>query len=444
MNSVAPLDSAAAPAHPAMRTAQLRTIVLLFVGYAACYYCRADLSVATPLLAEELGRQGLTHGEALRRLGSIVSFGVLAYAVGKFLLTGLGDYWGGRRNFLIGVGGAAAFTLLFGLSGTLPLFTLAWVGNRLTQSVGWAGLIKVSSRWFDYTVYGSIVGILSISYLVGDALARQQMGVLIAHGYGWRALFLFAAAVASITLLASFIWLRESRTDAGYPPARPNPLNLFAQSEAPPAGVWALLRPLLRSRAFLLVCVLSFACTIVRETFNAWTPQYLRDQLGFSMSSSATWSAVFPGVGVLSVLACGLLSDYLGLNGRPLLMFLGLSGAAAALVVLMGVHAGTSAGLFPVLMIGLVAFCLLGPYSYLGGAFALDFGGRQASAASSGIIDGIGYLGGVLAGDTVARIAQAYGWEGVFVALAVICALAALCAGILYVLNARAARSAHE
>ena len=75
--------------------------------------------------------------------------------------------------------------------------------------------------------------------------------------------------------------------------------------------------------------------------------------------------------------------------------------------------------------IGVVAFCLLGPYSYLGGAFALDFGGKQASAASSGIIDGIGYLGGVLAGDSVARLAVAFGWEGVFVALAVISAVAA-------------------
>ena len=96
--------------------------------------------------------------------------------------------------------------------GTLPLFTLAWVGNRLTQSIGWAGLIKVSSKWFDYSSYGSIIGILSISYLVGDALARQQMGMLIEHGYGWRALFVFAALVAAASrCLASLLWLRESR-----------------------------------------------------------------------------------------------------------------------------------------------------------------------------------------------------------------------------------------
>ncbi len=427
-----------------LRYGQLRTILLLFGGYAACYYCRADLSVATPLLVEELGKQGVSHSEAIVRIGSISSLGVLAYALGKLFLTGLGDYWGGRRNFLIGVGGAAVFTLLFAAGGTIPIFTLAWVGNRLTQSIGWAGLIKVSSKWFDYSSYGSIIGILSISYLVGDAAARQQMGMLIERGYGWRSLFLFAAIVAAVMLIASLLWLRESRAELGHTEAKPNPLNLFAAAESRPASVGALLLPLLRSRAFLLVCLLSFACTIIRETFNTWTPVYLRDHLGYSMAHSAGMSAIFPAVGVASVLLAGWLSDRLGLNGRSLLMFLGLTGTAAALLVLMSVRSGPSGALLAVVVIGVVAFCLLGPYSYLGGAFALDFGGKQASAAASGIIDGIGYLGGVLAGDTVARLSVAFGWEGVFVTLAAVSAVAAVCAGGLYVLNTRAAaRTTH-
>ena len=429
--------------HRSLRFGQTRTILLLFGGYAACYYCRADLSVATPLLADELGRHGVSHGQAIIHIGTISSLGVLAYALGKLFLTGLGDYWGGRRNFLIGVGGATLFTLMFAAGGTLPVFTLAWVGNRLTQSVGWAGLIKVSSRWFDYSSYGSIIGILSISYLVGDALARQQMSMLIERGYGWRALFLFAAIVAGAMLLANLWLLRESRVAEGHSEAQPNPLNLFAATHSRPASVAALLAPLLRSRAFLLVCLLSFACTIIRETFNTWTPVYLRDHLGYSMSDSAGLSAVFPGVGVVSVLIAGWLSDRLGLTGRSLLMFLGLAGSVAALLVLMTVRAGVSHALFPIVMIGVVAFCVLGPYSYLGGAFALDFGGKQASAASSGIIDGIGYLGGVLAGDSVARLAVAFGWDGVFVTLAGVSALATLCAGVLHLINTRAARTRH-
>ena len=424
---------------PSLRYGQIRTVLLLFGGYAACYYCRADLSVATPLLVEELGKRGVSHSEAIVRIGSMSSLGVLAYALGKLFLTGLGDYWGGRRNFLIGVGGATVFTLLFAAGGTIPMFTLAWIGNRLTQSIGWAGLIKVSSRWFNYSSYGSIIGILSISYLVGDAAARQQMGMLIERGYGWRSLFLFAAIVAGVMLIASLLWLRESRAELGHAEATPNPLNLFAASESRPASVGALLLPLLRSRAFLLVCLLSFACTIIRETFNTWTPVYLRDHLGYSLGHSAGMSAIFPGVGVASVLLAGWLSDRLGLNGRSLLLFLGLTGTAAALLVLMSVRSGPSGGFLAVVVIGVVAFCLLGPYSYLGGAFALDFGGKQASASASGIIDGIGYLGGVLAGDTVARLSVAFGWEGVFVILAAVSAVAAVCAGGLHVLNTRAA-----
>jgi OPA family glycerol-3-phosphate transporter-like MFS transporter len=429
--------SATSGTAPSLRAAQTRTIALLFAGYAACYYCRADLSVATPLLVEELGRHGVSHAAALIRIGSLSSFGVLAYAVGKLFLTGLGDYWGGRRNFLIGVGGATVFTLLFAAGGSFPVFSIAWLGNRLTQSIGWAGLVKVSSKWFDFTSYGSILGILSLSYLIGDALARQQMGLLIEHGYGWRALFLFAGVVTAVTLLANLLWLRESRTEEGYAAATPNPRNLFAATEAPPASVAALLLPLLRSRAFLLVCLLSFACTIIRETFNTWTPVYLREHLGYSMSDSASLSAIFPGVGALSVLGAGWLSDRLGLNGRSLLLFVGLTGTAAALLVLMSVRPGGGHALLGVTTIGAVAFCLLGPYSYLGGAFALDFGGKQASAASSGIIDGVGYLGGVLAGDTVARLAVSFGWDGVFVTLAAVSAVAAVCAGALHVINAR-------
>jgi hypothetical protein len=44
---------------------QFLTVALLFGGYAACYFCRADLSVAAPLLIDELGRRGVSHADAL-------------------------------------------------------------------------------------------------------------------------------------------------------------------------------------------------------------------------------------------------------------------------------------------------------------------------------------------------------------------------------------------
>src|SRR3984957_7181012 len=222
-------DASAGIATPrSRRLRQTLIIALLFGGYGSLYFCRADLSVATPLLVNELSKHGVSHGDAIIRMGGIASFGVLAYAFGKLFLTGLGDFWGGRINFLIGLSGATAFTLMFASHLSLPLFTVAWIGNRLTQSIAWAGLVKVSSKWFAFSSYGTIIGILSLSYLIGDAVARQCMGWLIHEGFGWRALFYFAAAVAGVLLAVNVLLLRESRTEEGYEEAQTNPLNLFA------------------------------------------------------------------------------------------------------------------------------------------------------------------------------------------------------------------------
>jgi OPA family glycerol-3-phosphate transporter-like MFS transporter len=169
---------------------------------------------------------------------------------------------------------------------------------------------------------------------------------------------------------------------------------------------------------------------------------YLHEHAGYSVSGAASLSAVFPGVGVASVLLCGWLSDRIGENGRATIMFFGFAASAAALLMLMYLPPGEAGAALAVGTIGLVAFCLLGPYSYLGGAYALDFGGKQGGAVSSGIIDGIGYLGGVLAGDTVARVAVTFGWKGVFLALGAVCMLAAAGAGYLYVWNANSRRAA--
>jgi OPA family glycerol-3-phosphate transporter-like MFS transporter len=78
-----------------------------------------------------------------------------------------------------------------------------------------------------------------------------------------------------------------------------------------------------------------------------------------------------------------------------------------------------------------VAFWLLGPYSLLAGAVALDFGGRRGSATAAGLIDTAGYLGAVLSGFAVGRIVETSGWPSAFRALAAVAA-ATLMAALAY------------
>lgn len=423
---------------------QLLVTALLFGGYAACYFGRADFSVSMPLLVDELARRGIGADVAVVRLGAVYSAGVLAYALGKVLLAGLGDFWGGRRSFLLALGGATLFTLLFSAGVSLPLFTLAWVGNRLSQSIAWAGALKVIGRWFDFRSHGVVVAIVSLSYLVGDALARQSMGYLVDRSATWADLFRYAGAILAIAFLLNLWFLRESRVEAGHDAAHPNPTNLYAAESAdgdrPRLG--ALLAPLLRSRAFALVCVLSFGSTIVREAFGVWLPVFLRDSVGYDTASAARLSAVFPAVGAVSVLLAGWGSDRIGPAGRPTLLLVGLLGTSAALGALYLLAPAVIGRPATVALVGLVAFCLIGPYTYLGGAIALDFGGARGGALASGIIDGIGYLGGTLAGVGVAKLAVHGGWQAVFVSLGAVTLLSAGAAGVLLALHGRAGRRA--
>jgi sugar phosphate permease len=294
------------------------------------------------------------------------------------------------------------------------------------QSLGWAGAVKICSRWFAFRGYGTIMAILSLSYLFGDAAAREFMGFLISHGIGWRGVFVTTAGVLAILLVAC-TRLRESPAEVGEAEPAENPANLF-QASAHPASLEKLLRPFFSSGVFWMACALSLGTTILRETFGLWTPTYLTQTAGMTPGDAAGASALFPFFGGLSVILCGWLSDRLGRSGRAALLAVSLVLATVALLVV-GTGLLHDSSIVPVLLVAVGGFLIVGPYSFLGGAIAMDFGGKAGAGTASGIIDGIGYLGGVLAGDTMARISVQFGWSGAFLALAGVAAISSFAAG---------------
>jgi len=405
------------------------TVALLVLGYSGYYFCRSDLSVVLPALIKDLAQHGITPNQAQIRLGFIASLGTVAYAFGKFFSGPLADTGGGRRNFLGGMAGSIFFTIIFALSGGFPLFTLAWIGNRLFQSQGWAGLVRVSSRWFSYSSYGSVMAVVSLSFLFGDAACRWMMSELLARGVGWRGVFYFSAGSLAVLLVTNALLLREGPEERGLPTPEVNPRNVYADEGQAggdeQGGVGAILRPLLTSFAFWLVCALAFGTTLLRETFNLWTPTYFVQFVGLSASVAASRSALFPLCGGVSVLLGGFLSDKLGSNGRNVLVVAGMAACTVCLVMFWHVPSHGAAW-EPSLLVGLVGFTLLGPYSYLAGAMSLDFGGTRGSATAAGIIDGFGYMAGWLSGDTVARISVHFGWRDTFLCLAAVSFVTAL------------------
>ncbi len=418
---------------------QIQLIGLLLVGYSGYYLCRSNLSIATPLIIEEYGKDGVTKAT----VGAIASFGTLFYAFGKFISGSLADLGGGKKMFLAGMFGAAICSIIFGLGG-LPIFTMAWALNRAVQSAGWVGMVKISSRWFSYSVYGTAMGIISLSFLIGDSLSRLLLGQLVQAGMGWRGLFITSGAIMALIMLVTVMLLKETPAEVGEPEPVVNPANAYAEGgdSAAKSGLLEILLPLLRNPLFWIVCGLSLGFTLLRETFNTWIPQYLTEVVKMSKGKAGSASALFPFFGGVSTIIAGLVSDKIGKSGRALIILVGIALSIPALLVLSkGSFAG--APLFALTVLGTIAFLLLGPYSFLAGAISLDFGGKKGSATACGWIDGVGYLGAIFAGKGIGSIAEKQGWSTAFLVLTGVAGFSFV-AALAYFIMQRKATSAEK
>lgn len=418
---------------------QALTATMLLVGYTGYYFCRSNLSAAGPLILDEFAGQGMDK----ERFGIILTVGTGFYAGGKLVNGALCDFIGGRAMFLLGMVGSVVATVLFGLGGGLAVFIAAWALNRFVQSGGWGAVVKVSSNWFSIQSHGRVMGILCLSYLFGDALARAAFGGLIERGMGWRGLFFTPAALLAAIAVACWFALRSSPRDVGAEEPSANPANLYGQrgNSSRPEGLLELLLPFFRSPSFWIICAMSLGLTLIRETFRDWTPVYLSEAAEARPGIAALGSMVFPLSGGFSALFAGYVTDRIAHGRRGVVMLAFLVPLAAALTTLCWLSSREQPPglLLPLLLISVVGMAMTGPYSFLTGVFSLDLGGKQGSASAAGLVDSAGYFGGMLAGWGVGKIAQDVGWGAVFAVLAAVAAATALAAGVFWWLVERRA-----
>ena len=92
-----------------------------------------------------------------------------------------------------------------------------------------------------------------------------------------------------------------------------------------------------------------------------------------------------------------------------------------------------------VILVGVVGFFLLGPYSLVGGVVALDFGGRRTAGTAAGLLDGVGYLAATLAGVGVGNLLVHAGWSLAYTVMAFLTVGAILVCGLLWKVKPRSA-----
>ncbi|MEJ7729152.1 MAG: MFS transporter [Polyangiaceae bacterium] len=384
-------------------------VAALCVGYVGIYLCRKNLSVAIPLLQDAL------HASK-EDVGRVASMGTLAYALGKLTSGPLVDRLGGRRGFLLSMVGVAMAGAAGAFAPGLFALTVCYSLNRFVGAAAWGAAVKLVPTWFGTLRTATVLAVLSLSYVMGGVLAILLARQIVGWGGGWRAVM----GWPSLVLLALVV-LCAMRVRAG-------PLHARSATEgAASVGRQAVWR-LVQRPQFLVACGLSFTVTLMRETFNTWTVDFLTTvQTGTkSVSAAALHSIGFDLAGAAAIVLTGFAYDRVAPGARRWLISGTLLVLAAVLAILPGAAAASPVA--GALLVGLVGLLVYGPYSLLSGVLAVESGGAGLAATAANIIDGVGYIAAILAGVMLGRLLDLGGYRLGFGVLAMVTATSAVLA----------------
>jgi MFS family permease len=204
-----------------------RSGVLLAASCCGCCLVFVSGAVISVALAA-IGRD-LTLGSD--QLQWIINAELLPLAALTLLGGALGDRYGQRRMFLVGIA-------LFGAASLGCAVSVNWaqlVCGRFVQGVGEALILPagltILSGAFSPERKGAAVGIWSASAAVASAIAPAVAGLILDHG-SWRATFLMQVPLAAFAFIAASAWVRgvphDARTPIDIPAAALSILGLTA------------------------------------------------------------------------------------------------------------------------------------------------------------------------------------------------------------------------
>jgi OPA family glycerol-3-phosphate transporter-like MFS transporter len=274
---------------PAFLRRRVLNWVPLGLTYAFLYMGRYNMTVL-----KNVG--GITQHD----FGNIDAWGSLVYGV-SFLVNGpLADRLGGRRTILIAAGGSLATNALIGLlwhtgaidGGAVSALAALFVLNMYFQSFGAVSIVKVNASWFHLRERGTFGGIFGIlislglyfAFDWGTRIAEAACPACSAHprglagavsavdrqGLAW--LFLVPAAILVVFWALSFLWVRDTPSQAG--------LSDFdvadassGQSETREPAVQVIAR-MLKNPVILTIALIELCSGFLRQGILKWSGDF--------------------------------------------------------------------------------------------------------------------------------------------------------------------------
>ena len=374
----------------------------IWSSYATYYFGKVNLGIVVPALLSTY--QDLS----LMNVGLMSSCFFFAYAFGQFLHGQLSERYNPFIYISIGLIGSGIVNLVLGFSaGFFILLMLGEMVDGLFQSMGWSSCVRANALTQTSENIERSSTILGTSYQIGNSIA-WLVSAFAVGAWGWQAGFW----VAGVILISRGILLLLTKPDIEILPVQK--MNIQIKNTLTPPVIFS----------GLSLCLLN----MVRYGVITWIPLYLfqsQNLLIQDMGKVGLNVCLIPIAGVLGT----LIYNKIKVNKDMLTMiFLFL------LAITFIIFPFTS-GITATMLLLLSGFFLYGPHVFLVSTMPTRFIDKQIVAASTGFIDGMGYVGTVLVGIIIPLlVGLAHGdWSYVFIFWSTLSMLVSSIVGVNYI-----------
>lgn len=390
----------------------------LGMTYAFLYMGRYNLNVSKNALGSLMTKE---------EFGIIFAAGTITYAL-SFLVNGpLVDRIGGKKGIIIAAVGSSIANILLGVltylvvTGQLQMkmvvaFSILYSLNMYFQSYGAVSIIKVKAYWFhvrERGVFGAIFGTL-ISFgvyfafdwgqAIVDMVQTKANGTQTwlssflrstfalesgSHDAIW-AVFFIPAVILIFWAIMDFFMIKDSPEEANFPHFDTHDASSGKMHEEYTA--MQLLKRVFSSPIMLTIAFIELTSGVLRNGIMQWYFIFAKEvkQPGAEFFLE-NWGLLLCVFGIIGGFMGGMISDkYFHSRRSPPVVF--LSAFMFIMALLMAIFL-TSSPIIVGSAAVLISMAVIGVHSLMSGTAAADFGGRKATATSSGIVDGFVYLG---------------------------------------------------
>ena len=388
-------------ATPRLKTIQRSALAMLVVAGVINYVDRATLSIANPLIRDELHL-------SIADMGYLLSAFLWAYAFSQLPTGAMVDRLGPRLLLSCGLA-------LWSLAQVLGAFVQGFgqfFGARVLLGIGEAPQFPTGARvtrdWFNPRDRGLATGIFNCASSLGTAIAAPLLTWLMLS-FGWRAMFA-VMGVAGIGMAAVWFALYRNPTEV----ALTSEETLYRTQGDPPGErtrvTWGEWKQLFRFRTTWGMILGYFGCIYLTWIYTAWLPGYLEIERHMSVKFTGFATAVPFIWGVVGGVSGGYVADLLVRMGVPPVK----SRQYPAAIALTGTAGFTIAAAFVssnTLAIAFISASLFLVYMTSTCAWALSSVAAPTNCtASIGAMQNFGgYLGGALAPTVTGLIDQSTG-----------------------------------